>query len=323
MYKEVGLLALYCESAVHAGSGSDLGVIDLPIQREKATRYPIFQASTLKGAIRASFDSEMAIQNSLLKGVFDNFNFSNQDKADLEAAINLVFGDEGSQSAAAISFTDAKILLFPVKSVKNVFSWVTCPSVLGRLKRDLEIAGIESDWNIPKLEKEAAISPKLKLDDFTKDKIVLEEYAFDISRDKEIEKIAKWISENIFASQDDYFSSKLEEDLIILSDEEFEDFVTMSTEVVARTKIKNETKVVQDGALWYEENLPAESVLYSLAMTTNVLREDKSDIRDDLKQADDILNFFAEGLQARIQLGGNETIGRGIIKTKLVKGGAK
>jgi CRISPR-associated protein Cmr4 len=323
MYKEVGLLSLYCESPVHAGSGSDLGVIDLPIQREKTTNHPIFQGSTLKGALRASFDSKRAIKNALLNGVFENLTFGSNNEEELEDAIKLVFGDEEDQSASAISFMDAKILLFPVKAAKNVFSWVTCPNVLSRLKRDLEIAGIKSNWNIPEIEKEAVISPKLNLDEFSKESIVLEEYTYDVTKDDEVIKIANWISENIIESNDSYWESKLEEDLIILTNDEFEDFVTMSTEVIARTKIVNETKVVQDGALWYEENLPAESVLYSLAMTTNVLREDTGNINDNLKSAKDILSFFELGLQDRIQLGGNETIGRGIIKTNLQKGGSQ
>ena len=144
-----------------------------------------------------------------------------------------------------------------------------------------------------------------------------------MTRDEKVVEIANWIGNNVIKSSNSYWESKLKEDLIILPNDEFEDFVTMSTEVVARTKIVNETKVVQNGALWYEENLPAESVLYSLAMATNVLREDIGNIKDNLKNAKDILNFFELGLQDRIQLGGNETIGRGIIRTSLQKGGTQ
>ena len=318
MYKKVGLLGLYCESPVHAGSGSELGIVDLPIQREKSTQYPIFQASTLKGALRESFESKRAIKNSLKSGVFNSFNFNSGEKDELEKAINLIFGNEDNQSASAITFTDARILLFPVKSAKNVFSWITSPSVLSRLKRDLDIANIEYDWEVPQIKKEAVISNKLNLDEYNEEKVVLEEYTFDVNKDSQVEKIADWINNNVIAPEDKYWQEKLEEDLIILNDEDFEDFVTMSTEIQARIKIVNETKTADNGALWYEENLPAESVLYSLVMTTDILAEEKT---IDLNKAEDILKFFNEGLQGRIQLGGNETIGRGIIKTNLVEGG--
>lgn len=321
MYKKVGLLGLYCESPVHAGSGSDLGIVDLPIQREKSTQYPIFQASTLKGALRESFECERAIKNSLKNGVFDSFNINSSKEGSLKEAINLIFGHEDNQAASAITFTDARTLLFPVKSAKNVFSWVTCPSVLSRLKRDLDIANIEYNWEIPKINKEAVISEKLSLDEYSENKVVLEEYTFDVSKDSQVEKIANWINKNVISPEDNYWQEKLEKDLIILNDEDFEDFVTMSTEVQARTKIDNETKTVAPGALWYEENLPAESVLYSLVMTTDILVKEKAEKAIDLDKAEDIIRFFNEGLQGRIQLGGNETIGKGIIKTNLVEGG--
>ena len=40
---------------LHAGSGSDLGVVDLPIQREAHTAFPKIEGSSLKGAIRSDF----------------------------------------------------------------------------------------------------------------------------------------------------------------------------------------------------------------------------------------------------------------------------
>ena len=37
---------------LHAGTGQDLGIVDLPIQRERHTSYPKIEGSGLKGAIR-------------------------------------------------------------------------------------------------------------------------------------------------------------------------------------------------------------------------------------------------------------------------------
>ena len=36
--------------------------------------------------------------------------------------------------------TDARLLAFPVRSLKGVFAWVTCPAVLERFHRDLQLA---------------------------------------------------------------------------------------------------------------------------------------------------------------------------------------
>ena len=39
MYKLARPLFLHCQTPLHAGTGQDLGYIDLPIQREKHTFY--------------------------------------------------------------------------------------------------------------------------------------------------------------------------------------------------------------------------------------------------------------------------------------------
>ena len=48
MFSVVKPLLLYGVTSVHAGSGSDLGVVDLPIQREQHTGYPKIEGSSLK-----------------------------------------------------------------------------------------------------------------------------------------------------------------------------------------------------------------------------------------------------------------------------------
>ena len=58
MFKRAKPLFLIVEPPLHAGSGSDLGIVDLPIQREKHTDYPKIEASGLKGSIREIFDAQ-------------------------------------------------------------------------------------------------------------------------------------------------------------------------------------------------------------------------------------------------------------------------
>lgn len=58
MFTRVEPFLLYSVSSVHAGSGSELGVVDLPIQRERHTGYPKIESSSLKGAIRSAVESQ-------------------------------------------------------------------------------------------------------------------------------------------------------------------------------------------------------------------------------------------------------------------------
>ena len=113
----------------------------------------------------------------------------------------------------------------------------------------------------------------------------------------------------------------------MLSDDDFRDFVTLSTEVIARIKIKQETGTVQKGALWYEEYLPSDSILYSLALTTPIFKEEDADKgvfqltsqekAANCDESEKVMEFFEDGLPSVIQLGGNATIGKGIVRTKV------
>ena len=134
MFRFARPLFLIVETPLHAGSGTDLGIVDLPIQREKHTDYPKVEASGLKGSIREVFETQPNV--SALERAWP---MTFRSDAYLEA-IRLVFGPEaGADHASASGFTDARLLLFPVKSVAGVFAWVTCPAILERFRNDLSM----------------------------------------------------------------------------------------------------------------------------------------------------------------------------------------
>ena len=89
-------------------------------------------------------------------------------------------------------------------------------------------------------------------------KLFWKEYTYEVQETSECENLADWISQNCMPSDPvyTYWKDKIKKSLVVLSNEDFRDFVTLSTEVIARIKIKQETGIVQKGALWYEEYLP-------------------------------------------------------------------
>lgn len=315
MFRQAKPLFLIVETPLHAGSGSDLGIVDLPIQREKHTDYPKIEASGLKGAIREIFDT--------------------QEQTKFQT--NLVFGpDHGDLHAGALGFTDARLLLFPVKSVRGVFAWVTCPAVLERFKHDLSICQPSVDF-IGNLPGGSTVTNNSAL--IVKDgKIVLEEYTFPVTPDNRCDAVATWIADNVLPPDSGYtyWRKKMKQDVVVLSDDDFRDFVTLSTEVVARTRIDSETGTVAGGALWYEEFLPTDSILYSLALTTPLfLKVDGEDDEKEKKgifyadsgpdknrmEAEKVMTFFADGLPSIIQIGGNATVGKGLVRTRVYQNG--
>ena len=313
MYKIARPFFMVVETPLHAGSGTDLGVVDLPIQRERHTGFPKIEASGLKGCIREAFEKN---EDEILVG---SKKVENRDET-----ISLAFGPEnGDDHAGALGFTDARLLLFPVKSMKSVFAWVTCPKVLARFGNDLTLAGI-TNVQIPS-EKEVPHDCQLVIKDR---KIVLEEYTFEITKDANVEgtcsKFAEWLSQKVIPQGDEYkyWQEKIGKDVIVLPDDDFRDFVNLSTEVITRIKIDNDTGTVQPGALFTEEYLPSETILYSLALTTPIFREngaDKGVFRKttDKSEEDLVMEYFTKGLPEVIQIGGNATIGKGIVRTRI------
>src|SRR3972149_7343465 len=258
MYKKIKPFFMIVETPLHAGSGTDLGTIDMPIQRERHTGFPKIESSGLKGCIRQAFEGKGEIM-------------VNNKKADAQA-IYLAFGPEnGDEHAGALGFTDARLLLFPVKSMKGVFAWITCPPVLERFTKDLKLDGKNE---IPKTPK-ANTAPNGCQLIIGVDKIVLEEYTFAVNKDKICTEFAVWLSTNVIPSGNEYnyWKDKIKNDIVILNDDDFRDFVNLSTEVITRIKINNDTGTVQPGALFTEEYLPSESILYSLALTTPIFKE--------------------------------------------------
>lgn len=324
MFKKALPFFIITETPLHAGSGSDLGVVDLPIQRERHTGYPKIEASGIKGSIRDVFEKNEPEGERFkkLKEVFSSLDLSRY-----QEAIQLVFGpDSGSDHAGALGFTDARLFLFPVKSMKGVFSWITCPMVLERFKKELGLAGVELPGELPG---EGSIPEDSNLFiDREKSRIILEEYTFSISPCKKCTELANWLADKVMPGDKEwgYLKEKMKKDVVVLSDNDFKDFVNLFTEVVARTRIDNETGTVQTGALFYEEYLPQESILYALALASPIFKEKDSEkgiFKVNGKNEEDmVLEFFKKGLPEIMQIGGNASIGKGIVRIRIA-GGAK
>ena len=326
MYKIINPLFLLCESPLHAGSGDDLGIVDLPIQRERHTSFPKIESSSLKGALREAFETAV-----------DSQKFNNWDDDDVK--IHRFFGyDDGSLKsdgeespkrklesnfkdasdyAGCLAFTDARTLLFPVKSMKGVFAWVTCQQVLNKFASDLGIAKSKSFDHLDAAIKEGKLSESHCIVASTSvcinGNVVLEEYAFAATQSEQLKSFAEELADTIFSDDSlAYWNRLLKTNLVILSDADFCDFVNQSTEVITRTKIDNNTGTVQDGALFTEEYLPTDSVMYSLVMASKEYGKKASATDEQAMQ------FFKDKLPSIFQLGGNATIGKGLLRTKLL-----
>jgi CRISPR-associated protein Cmr4 len=320
VFEKAAMLFLYCETPVHAGTGTSLSIVDLPIQRERITGLPIVQASSLKGVLRAE-------TLSILK---------RKGEQNAEEKVKVLFGPEpkpgqASDHAGCVSPHDARLLLFPIRSLVGVFAWATCPFVLERFKREMIAAGFQIGWQVPN---PANRHQALVAHDDTivaDGKVVLEEFAFEKQKDDSAEQIANWLRDNAFPQSGEYedFRKWLPHRFVILPDDAFRDFTQLATEVIARIRLKPETKTVAEGALWTEEHLPSETLLYAPIFVSKPLAP-KDTVPDEFKENNEpsaakVLEFL-KGLTTpntdkpyldRLQIGGDETVGRGIVKVRL------
>lgn len=311
---------LYAITPLHVGSGKGVGFIDMPVMREKVTNWPLVPGSAAKGVMRDYFrEKGSAEQKQLLDIAFG------------------VGGDE-TGSAGSLVLSDAHIVCLPVRSLYGTFAYVTSHLVLERLKRDLIAAGFKSErssdpskdrdsankgshlqgeskpFEIPETpeptENEAlhASGSKLAADK----KIFFEDLDFKAREDADrTQRWAELLAKAIFSS-DTKWQSVFKERFAVVSDNSFNFLSETGTEVAAHIRIEDETKIVANRALWYEEALPIETILAGIAWCDRVyggtgINQEK------------ILGTFCSDSLPELQIGGKATVGKGRVRCQFTK----
>ena len=274
------LLGLIAETSIHAGTGRATGVIDLPIMREAHTGWPCVFGSAVKGALRCAAEQTPAARSWL---------------AD-------VFGPDtknASDHAGALAVSDARLLLLPVRSLTSHYKWVTCPALLKRATDDARRAGKRvPDFTLPKPAADEAVTSAYK------GPLYLEEFHFRASK-ADLAALIGWLAGFV---REDGIKEKLAQQLAIVSDDLFAHIAQFATPVTPHISIDNATKAVTSGALWYEETLPPDTVLY-LSLAANGSRRKDAEIVAGKIMEHTLSLFPAE--KPYLQLGGNETTGMG------------
>ncbi len=294
-------LFIYTESSLHAGVGSTVSVIDLPIQRERTTQFPVVQGSGIKGALRSQVEADVQGRDAYIDLIFggaDEISDGNGSK-------------KTANYAGAVSVGDARVVLFPVRSLAGVFAYTTCPAVLARVRRDVP--------GFPELKQAAAMDAALVTGSSAvsaSGRVVLEEFSFTAQPDSAVDQIARWLAENALPQTEEYgyWRGKLQTSLVILHDDAFRDFVQTSTEVVTRVHLDYAKKTVLDGQLWTQEALPSDTLL----MSSIIVRATRSQsIQNDGQPfpPESVIGWLHNTsiVPSRIQLGGDETTGSGMV----------
>ena len=129
-----------------------------------------------------------------------------------------------------------------------------------------------------------------------------------------MQNIATWLAAKALpqTAEYQYWRDNLPKKLCILPENAFRDFVLYSTEVQTHVKLAAATKTVDEkiGGLWTSESLPADSLLYTPLLATKSRNPNSS------LDAPGVLNAVRGLNLGRLQLGGDETTGQGIVALK-------
>ena len=286
-------------SALHVGTGQGIGVVDLPIARSKSTNLPLVPGSALKGVLRDELAAQAFLQPD---------------------DINTLFGPESSTDdahAGAIAFGDANLLLLPIRSFAGTVAYATCPFILRQYKRDNNIK--TADLQIPQLggsdddTVSARVTANSSLIVRGTDRIALEDLDIQAYDNDTTQKWADAITESLYPENSkDYedWRTQVASRFVILPDDIFSFLADTATEVRTRIRIDRKTRTVQQGALWTEENLPADSVFWG------VLGVSQSRKKADDRSAQALADLLPKQ-EIQIQIGGKHTVGRGFCRLLL------
>jgi CRISPR-associated protein Cmr4 len=306
------LLCIFTRTPLHVGAGASVGAIDQPIQRERHTGFPIIPASSLKGSFadqwpathehkegkrRLATEIDKEGKRAILKSADDAAWLFGSDTTDLSFAGSLLF-------------SEARLLAFPIRSARGSYAWITCPLMLQRAVRD----GVITNAIPPDPNDDEAIFKEagpLALKSEERYQIVLEDYCFTHTGNYPNEladALAKLVP-------DDTLFASIAERLVVLSNGMMSHFATTACEIAQHVRISDETGTAEGTGLFNQENVPSDTLFYSVLRATPGRCDHFKK-----KSADDALAEFEAKLHAVrhvFQFGGDASTGLGFCSVML------
>jgi CRISPR-associated protein Cmr4 len=300
---------LHTLTPTHAGIGRGIGYIDLPIDRDAVTNWPLIRGSAFKGVLA------------------DHYRATRENR-ERELVLRAAFGlssdaaDNAANSGSLIP-TDARLVCLPVRSFRGTFAWCTSALALQMLHRTLGLSGMKLDGlkvpdAPPDTPAEAFLADAQGL--VENGRVYLEDLDFKAAQKNDVTAWAAKIADWVFPDPaEEGWRNSFKKRFAVLPDVVFDFLCETGTEVNTRVRISDETKTVAVGALWTEESLPAESILCGVVACDRVFGKDGKEVA-----TGDLLERYATN-PLNLQIGGKATVGRGQVRCVFTKteGGGK
>ncbi|SSC12722.1 CRISPR type III-B/RAMP module RAMP protein Cmr4 [Mesotoga infera] len=302
LYKEEKFVFMTLDP-IHIGTGgTNLGIVDNTIVREAGSNIPIIPGTSLSGAAK--------MFAAMLMGDLDAA--GNKKPKSTENPVSYTFGyingngSEQSSKAGVVSFSDARIVLFPVYSSEGTI-WVTTKAMLNEIGIDVK-----------------------KLD-------LVEEKAYHLGGAGENGKIKiGWLYidvENLAVEKPklDGLAGKsewqlIEQKIYMVSDKLFTQIVNDNLETRTSVAINSETGAAEDQALFTYEAIPRATWLISKVIQddfrSNGFETAKNcQVNDRVKDWKSPMDVVKAGFKVIEYLGIGGMTTRGFGRMKIISGG--
>jgi len=300
---------VYAITSLHMGMGRSSGVVDLPIQRDPQG-FPIIFSSTFKGALKQYCGT-----------VYNAINNNGRiDCSKANVCCCLFGGEEETDVTSIISLSDLYPIAIPVPSLDKGYVYLTSRYLINTVVDLFNAVNYEEGV---KLFSSTVSQSKEQQQNNTQQN----ETSSTVSQSKvtigtDIEVPLVKVSSNLLniLSSLGSIAKKLNEGIAIEEDDskavlEIERGIIKYT----RNRINLNTKTVVTGSLWTEEYLPHGSIFAGI-MFLNTPRRNKycNDKICDDQCACQKVNEFIKNKEFYLNVGGKETIGKGVVKVRIL-----
>lgn len=277
------------------GTGASTGGVDLPLAREPSTGWPVVPGSGLKGVLRGALGLS-------------------------EATVNWLFGPPWKaqdRDQGALMFSDLRLLCLPVRSYSGGWAWVTSPAALAAYRG-------EARWCLPAAAQLPAVpaapgdqecvcasaSSPLKAGNA----VYLHDLRFEAPASAPqagvLDQWAEHLAPRIFGGTEAAACAMFTARLLLVSETALAYLGEVAMDVRTRVRLEARKAAAASGP-WVEESLPVETVLWGSVAADAIQKAD-----NDQRSAEQAIDAFARavGTERRLQLGGQATVGRGVVR---------
>lgn len=328
MSRLVGILVLgYAITPLHPGTGRSPGLVDLPIQRDPLG-YPMIYASGLKGALKSLCARK--IGNKCIDTRTGRIKCN-----DGECGVCCcLFGPEpgeGEKGAGLLSVLDFTIFAVPIPSIDKGYLYITSPYISRRslgvldilLANDIE--NNELKYFKELIERIAYTDPNKYYTTSKGERVGILHSSINtepLPFDGDLSKINNLLK-NVGPMLSDFTNR-----LVIVPDNVATQLIDKGIMRITRVRLRIDVKTAAKGNLWTEEYLPIGTFLIGGLIASIPRRNEycskymnEAEICDE-ECAKKIIGDFKEKLgikdAAYMIVGGKETIGKGLIKLRIM-----